>query len=153
LSFSSFASIKSALGVDDEVVLFGSSTISEDGLRLDLSLAAASIVDPVDASVGDMEVLGVTRDISMLVVELTELRLAFRGPLADGSSGAAERDTVEKRPSSIFSLVSGSDSCVEGGAAFVGVSAIGDNSASTVGRESFVGINIFWSKEGSVRAV
>lgn len=145
--------MKSALGVDDEVVLFGSSTISEDGLRLDLSLAARSFVDPVDSDVGDMEVLGVTRDISMLVVELTELRFAIGWPLADGSSGAAERDTVEKRLSSIFSSVPSSGSSVEDGAPLVGVSAVGDSSASTVGRESFVGINIFWSKEGPVCAV
>lgn len=166
-SLSSFAKIKSALCVVEEVALLGSNAIRDDGLRFDFSLAVlVSLVDPVEANVPDMDVLGVTKEISMFVVELTELRLAFGRPLKDGSeavvgvivsvSAGAERETVEKRlSSSIFSLFSSGsfpvvDDEEDNIAACVGVSAVvGDSSASTIGLESFVGLGVFGSKEDS----
>lgn len=135
-SLSSFASIKSAFGMVEEVELFGSGEMRDDGLRLDFSSGPnfGASFEAVEASVADIDVLGVTREISILVVEDTDERSAFGWPPLDGSIGVAESETVEKRFSSSTSVASASPSSSTGTTG-VGESAVGDNNASIVGLE------------------
>lgn len=129
--------MKSAFEVDD--TLGGVGETSDEGLRF----ALESFVDPVDASVADMDVRGVSSEISIFFVDETDTRWPFGSDssLCGASGVVADRGTVEKRAfassssdssSSLVDCAFGFSSCFDSVVSCRASSAAGSSASSVV---------------------